>query len=408
MAETDPGYNQPGGAGFQANLARIMREQAEREAAASNQPGGTAFQENLARIMAEEEARNAAVEVTPPVTPPVTTPPAIPDPSIDPGYNEPGGEGFQENLGNILGEYNFDLYDYYARNQQSPGAKEYMAAYNPQFTAEWESGRRGQGETPEVNPDPSADPGYNQPGGAGFQENLARIMREEEARKAANQPGGEGFQENLGDIMDQAGWYDRQEITGDMTNPELYDAQFSNLVGQQNAFQNQQQQAQAIRGAQAAQEEADPFQFDASTAFDWYNTQPDGSTGLKTAVAAGAPSGDDPAATASQYQFETGVTPGMTNREAFGVVRDQISAENQKMLHAGFNDPFDPSGGDAVQFASGRNMDPNYYHSNSSPSTGPEYAGALTEFVNTLYNRADVTTPAGGGPTAAPGYALPI
>jgi hypothetical protein len=314
-------------------------------------------------------------------------------------------------------EYNFDLYDYYARNQQSPGAREYMAEYNPQFTAEWESGRRGQGETPEVNP----DPGYNQPGGAGFQENLARIMAEqaaaEEAAAAAaaaeaNQPGGSGFQDNLARIMDEAGSYDREQITGDMTNDELYDAQFSNLAGQSNAFQNQQQLSQALR-AQAAddRQNAEPFDFNTDKAFDWYDTQSDGTTGLKTAVAAGAPSGDNPDAIASQWQFAPGVTAGMTNREAFGAVRNQISNENQKMLDDGFNDLTDPGsviGGDAVQFASGKNMDPNYYHANRSPTTSGNYAGALTELVNTLYNRTDLTTPVGGGPSASPGYALPV
>jgi hypothetical protein len=287
-----------------------------------------------------------------------------------------------------------NLLDYYIRHPDAPGAQEYIAEH---------------------------DPSYNQPGGAGFQENLARIMAEqaaaEEAAAAAaaaeaNQPGGSGFQDNLARIMDEAGSYDREQITGDMTNDELYDAQFSNLAGQSNAFQNQQQLSQALR-AQAAddRQNAEPFDFNTDKSFDWYNTKEDGTTGLKTAVAAGAPSGDNPDAIASQWQFAPGVTAGMTNREAFGAVRNQLTQSTQEALGKGFNDLTNPEsveGGGRVQYASGDNMDPNFYHSNRSPSTGPNYTDALTELVNTLYNRTDLTTPVGGGPSASPGYALPV
>ncbi len=76
--------------------------------------------------------------------------------------------------------------------------------------------------------------------------------------------------------------FQRQQIHGGMSNQELYDTQFANLLGQHNDFQNQQQQAAAIRAQNAA---APVPAYDSSTAFDWYNKEGGGLRPVQLSIA---------------------------------------------------------------------------------------------------------------------------
>jgi hypothetical protein len=85
--------------------------------------------------------------------------------------------------------------------------------------------------------------GQYDPNSPGFKDSIARIMGDNQFSSGGGTQGvNPGYESN----------FQRQQTTGDMSNRELYDTQFSNLLGQQNDFMNQQEQAQAIRMEQQA------------------------------------------------------------------------------------------------------------------------------------------------------------
>ena len=92
----------------------------------------------------------------------------------------------------------------------------------------------------------------------------------------------------------------------------------------------------------------------------------------------------------------------MTNQQAFGALgSDRLSAEANRHLQKAFKG----DDGSAVQYATGKHMDPAYYSSRQTGTDSGLHKRSINEFVNALYNQSQYTTPAGGGPSAAVGYA---
>ena len=225
---------------------------------------------------------------------------------------------------------------------------------------------------------------------------------------------GTNFKPGGGTSLGSPGDYDRTQTSGDMSNDELYAAQFGNLLKQQNSFQNQQQAANAIR---AEKEAAGPSEANADP-WDWYNNVR-GGKGLPQLNIAdqNRDAEGNPTNGTGTWDFAPGITSGMTNSQLFGVLSPQLSEANRAMLQKGFGgaggiDPTtgkDTSGdGALVQWASGQSMDPAYWKAQRDPNTSTEYGGALDELIGLAFNRRDLTTQPGGGPSAAPGYASPI
>ena len=205
-------------------------------------------------------------------------------------------------------------------------------------------------------------------------------------------PGDNQFGAPTGDRYNPyEGQFQRHTPNAGMDNETLYETQLYNLMGQSNELMEGQNYAKGIRAQIAAEEPAgmpeDPFS--------WYN--PEGG-GLKTAQTVQAGENGDPLA----WGFAPGITAGMTNQAALGALgQDRLTAETQRHLQKAFKGP----DGENVNFASGAHMDPSYYTSRNVGTDSGLHKRSLNEFANALYTQNQYTTPAGGGPSAAVGYA---
>ena len=175
-------------------------------------------------------------------------------------------------------------------------------------------------------------------------------------------------------------------------NKDFYRNQFMNLLREEQNFQNKEIGVGLWRQAQEnnPQQAADPF--------DWTTV------GVRPPQV--AQSGEGEGADPYTWVMRNGITPGQTsNKEILAKALSSGGISQQQF------DDFDQSGY------------PDFYNSNSwSNTTSPSQASSanigsgtstsrdvrINDLMNWLHTRQDLTTPVGGGPTAAPGYALPI
>ena len=173
-------------------------------------------------------------------------------------------------------------------------------------------------------------------------------------------------------------------------NQDFYSDQFGQLLGQRNDFQQQQAQAAAIRGEQAA---ADPVDIDYDQI--WRDK------GLREVQVSGGslPEGTDPNSWARNQNF--GLEKGMTNQQAVNAMNSIWNPDESAMWSQYFGNGGNAGGQYWLSDRAGQ--DPNAIMSGFE-NVSPEFGGAVQKFVNNAWGRAGDQT-SGGVPA---GYALPI
>jgi hypothetical protein len=169
-------------------------------------------------------------------------------------------------------------------------------------------------------------------------------------------------------------------------NEEFYNKQFNNLTRQSQAHQ-QQQMAAGIRRQMAAENPREATEMDWS----WANN----GQGLPNVDVAG--SSDEP-----RYNLREGFDTNTTNYEIM-----------QAALGAGWNDNDSgyPVGPDNPQLT-GTNWanatNPNDLYASMPQGADETWSEMLRKGMNYAFTDGNIESPTGGGPVAAPGYALPI
>lgn len=186
------------------------------------------------------------------------------------------------------------------------------------------------------------------------------------------------------------------------TNEAFYSQQFNRLVGQRDQAREREkqarqqwniwQQAQAQKAAQAQPINLSKDIWDQLAARDVDPVQGTTKDGM--------------------YKFSRNpnITAGMSNAEVFNLLRSNLSDADQHTIgnlvapqYEGQPNPFN-TGKEWSTFSSRENLG-NWL---GKQGFTPERGEALTNLFNNIWQRSDLTTPVGGGPTAAPGYALPV
>jgi hypothetical protein len=211
-----------------------------------------------------------------------------------------------------------------------------------------------------------------------------------------------------GSSMGAPGEYERTNPTAGMSNQQLYDTQFSNLLNQSNNFQEQQQIAAGIRNeANAAPDKT----FDSSSAFDWY-TNPTGEKGIPTReISAG---GRDPETGGAIWDMREGITPGMTNQEIVNKLYGSgiLSDAQKDVFKAHWSNPQGTEKGDSQYWAGGGFTNPDELLAaigkGQIGETSTGYQSALDTIANNVFTRRDLATPPGGGASAIAGTAVPF
>ena len=181
-------------------------------------------------------------------------------------------------------------------------------------------------------------------------------------------------------------------------NQDFYNQQFGQLLGQGKDFQQQQQQAEAMRQQTSANPPSAPNYEDM-----W--------AGMGVTPSQAVQGGPDNPYT---WDLMSGAEAGQTtNRDLVNMVGGQDGFSQKEM---GYWDDFWKA--DQSVDAQGRSVgdrtnwssfgDPTSGISNIDPGLNEGWQDRFSTLFNTIYNRSDLTTPEGGGPTAAPGYALPV
>lgn len=177
-------------------------------------------------------------------------------------------------------------------------------------------------------------------------------------------------------------------------NRDFYQQQFVNQLRDEQGYQNRERAAQMRRQEALESPAGNPNYADM-----W------ASMGITPSQAAQY---DDDGA--YQWNFKAGlgdVNAGQTtNYEMYNRISDNLPVETQRIMGEYFNNEGSRDGTrwgwspDAQTLIGeiGQNGD----------EISGEFRNALTDVYNGLYSRADLTTPVGGGPTAAAGYASPI
>ena len=171
-------------------------------------------------------------------------------------------------------------------------------------------------------------------------------------------------------------------------NSDLYAQQFGNLVGGNNAFQSAQL-ANAIRREQ--QQNAPQEQW--SPDWSWANL-PEVRTNQGGA-------GD-----AWTWQLRPGITRNSTNEQVVAALSGSgvLSADDLARMREHFaGSPHNAAETDWVNAGS-----PEALFAGIQTEMHPSFRGTIDKIFNNIYQRSDLTTPAGGGPAAPPpGYAAP-
>jgi hypothetical protein len=198
---------------------------------------------------------------------------------------------------------------------------------------------------------------------------------------------------NIGVPGRDSPWGDPNQAGG---NQEFYAQQFANLLRQGNNYQQQAQDANQRR-QDAFANPAPETDYQAMWA----------EMGI-TPTEPYSPSAGD-----SQYGygFNSGlggaVKPGeTTNFELFNLISPLLSEGDVSSLTTHFND--NPATGEGLNWAQAKDPTNLISQLGNQGDLGPEFRETMTNLFNTIYTRNDTTTPAGGGPTPATGYAAPI
>jgi hypothetical protein len=326
-------------------------------------------------------------------------------------------------------QYSDALYDYYSRKPDAPGSQEYLAKYAQQGGGDpfeppadgggnegmsqairdavergdivWneETGQFDQTQR-EYTGDDSLPPGnQSQRIGELIQKGLkdgTLIMNPETGEPMLAPEGGAEY-DGVGDIInsnpdDPGSW---QNYIGNSPNDEFYSAQARQLGGQNRQLMKEQFLAKAIR--QGEKEEApaeDPWAWADPGVGDPVQTYYGGEDG-------------EPGYT---WERDALIQPRMTNSQVLeglygsGKVNDVDYGILSK--HLTENEPGNMS------WAGSGWTDPESARRNIMKgqvgTLHPAYSGALNNVANVMFDRSDVVTPEGGGPTAAQGYALPV
>ena len=178
-------------------------------------------------------------------------------------------------------------------------------------------------------------------------------------------------------------------------NREFYQQQFGNLLRDEQGYQNRERQAQHLR--QIAQNNPPG----AINYEDMWASM--GITPNQAAQAGGE--GGDPFAyfvNPNISGFEKGTT---TNYDIFSALAPQLSSSAVNRFTEHFESDANREGTGWSRFT-----DPNALQQTFGSNTelNPGFRDSLNEMASLFLQRQDLTTPPGGGPTAAPGYALPV
>jgi hypothetical protein len=176
-------------------------------------------------------------------------------------------------------------------------------------------------------------------------------------------------------------------------NNQFYQQQFANLLQGDQNFQAQQQQSQLAKAAAIRDRpESEPFDYDAM----WAGR---GVTPSQTVQGDGD----------NTYSWNRipGITPGeTTNRELVNLIGSVDGFTEEEMGHWSQLFKENPNQVDSLKWA--QYTDPMEGIANTPSGLEGGWPDRFATLYNSAFNRADLTTPAGGGPTAAPGYALPV
>ena len=177
-------------------------------------------------------------------------------------------------------------------------------------------------------------------------------------------------------------------------NQEFYQQQFNNLLRDEQDYRTRQRAAQ-LRAQEAAENPSENINFDDMWA----------SMGITPVQAAGSDAQGNP--TAWNWNSALGDVSGKTNAQILASAQNLLSkADYDKLLEGYAND-------DKWQTST-------YWQSFDNPEAlkeawianqgplSPEWQTPNMNLFDVLFTNSQYTTPAGGGPSAAPGYALPI
>lgn len=200
--------------------------------------------------------------------------------------------------------------------------------------------------------------------------------------------------------MGAPGEYERTNPTGDMSNQQLYDTQFQNLLNQSNNFQEQQQIAAGIRNEANAK---DPAEFDRAGAFDWF-TNSQGGQGLSDIVMGTASPSQATGAAANDYKLNQRYDWGddTTNQQIINDLRPTFSAADQTFLnkHPDYI-------GDSNSWASGGQQAVQDWVANNPYKNDKGWTDALNKIQQAVYTNYGVDALTPGGVNVPAGYASP-
>ena len=216
--------------------------------------------------------------------------------------------------------------------------------------------------------------------------------------------GGQSPEVNFGSgprsSMGAPGEYERTNPTGDMSNQQLYDTQFQNLLNQSNNFQEQQQIAAGIRNEANAK---DPAEFDRAGAFDWF-TNSQGGQGLSDIVMGTASPSQATGAAANDYKLNQRYDWGddTTNQQIIKDLRPTFSAADQTFLnkHPDYI-------GDSNSWASGGQQAVQDWVANNPYKNDKGWTDALNKLQQSVYTNYGVDALTPGGVNVPAGYASP-
>jgi len=176
-------------------------------------------------------------------------------------------------------------------------------------------------------------------------------------------------------------------------NQDFYRQQFSNLLSGQNAFDKAQVTSAMIR--QQAQEAGPGAPTDMNKFWADRGVDP------AQAVQGGA---DSP----YTWNRLEGIESGMTNKAITDLLasRGVLNEAQAGIFQNHWDNPeTNPEG---TYWSSDRFQTPTDFNTSFGDSLSPGFLDAMTTVGNAMWTRGDLTTPPGGGPTAVPGYALPV
>jgi len=185
-------------------------------------------------------------------------------------------------------------------------------------------------------------------------------------------------------------------------NKEFYQQQFNNLLRDEQGFRNQQRAA-ALRGVVSENQRQADFDNGVGPGNDpeFFDKMWEDMDITPNKAVFGDP--DAPLV----YTPREGITKGMNNVDFFNIASQYAGFTPEELddWQRFFKE------GDSTREGSGwsRFDSPEEAIRETIPQAmSPEWSDRVSQLLRSAYTRNDLTTPKGGGPTAAPGYALPV